>query len=50
MLMNVYIMSVRILMEFVILFIQLFIMGAVSLIGSDDLLACFIAGNSFTWE
>jgi len=22
----------------------------VSLIGSDDLLACFIAGNSFTWD
>ncbi|PKK69357.1 hypothetical protein RhiirC2_748589, partial [Rhizophagus irregularis] len=31
-------------------YISLFIMGAVSLIGSDDLLACFIAGNSFTWD
>ncbi|PKY41739.1 hypothetical protein RhiirA4_315068 [Rhizophagus irregularis] len=30
--------------------LALFIMGAVSLIGSDDLLACFIAGNSFTWD
>lgn len=29
---------------------QLFLTGAVSLIGSDDLLACFIAGNSFTWD
>lgn len=25
-------------------------MGSVSLIGCDDLLACFIAGNSFTWD
>jgi hypothetical protein len=25
-------------------------MGTVGLIGSDDLLACFIAGNSFTWD
>jgi hypothetical protein len=25
-------------------------MGTVGLIGSDDLLACFIAGNSFTWN
>ncbi|CAO3590794.1 unnamed protein product [Absidia cylindrospora] len=30
--------------------LSLFIMGTVSLIGSDDLLACFIAGNSFTWD
>ncbi|CAG8499918.1 11164_t:CDS:10 [Funneliformis mosseae] len=30
--------------------LALFIMGAVSLIGSDDILACFIAGNSFTWD
>lgn len=25
-------------------------MGSVGLLGSDDLLACFIAGNSFTWD
>lgn len=25
-------------------------MGSVGLMGSDDLLACFIAGNSFTWD
>lgn len=25
-------------------------MGTVGLMGSDDLLACFIAGNSFTWD
>lgn len=25
-------------------------MGTVGLIGSDDILACFIAGNSFTWD
>lgn len=25
-------------------------MGAVGLMGSDDLLACFIAGNAFTWN
>lgn len=25
-------------------------MGFVGLLGSDDLLACFIAGNSFTWD
>lgn len=30
--------------------IQLFLMGSVGLLGSDDLLACFIAGNSFTWD
>ncbi|KAL1934724.1 hypothetical protein VTP01DRAFT_6906 [Rhizomucor pusillus] len=27
-----------------------FLMGFVGLLGSDDLLACFIAGNSFTWD
>ncbi|KAI8065765.1 Cation/H+ exchanger [Gongronella butleri] len=27
-----------------------FLMGAVSLIGCDDLLACFIAGNALTWD
>ncbi|CAO3648007.1 unnamed protein product [Cunninghamella echinulata] len=27
-----------------------FLMGSVSLIGCDDLLACFVAGNSFTWD
>lgn len=30
--------------------LQLFIVGTVGLIGSDDVLACFIAGNTFTWE
>lgn len=29
---------------------QLFIVGTVGLIGSDDVLACFIAGNAFTWD
>lgn len=31
-------------------FYKLFLIGTVGLIGSDDLLACFIAGNSFTWD
>ncbi|GAA5800593.1 hypothetical protein HPULCUR_006029 [Helicostylum pulchrum] len=30
--------------------LALFLMGTVGLVGSDDLLACFIAGNSFTWD
>ncbi|KAI7883816.1 Cation/H+ exchanger [Mucor mucedo] len=30
--------------------LSLFLMGSVGLLGSDDLLACFIAGNSFTWD
>lgn len=30
--------------------LALFLTGTVSIIGSDDLLACFIAGNSFTWD
>ncbi|KAK4520034.1 uncharacterized protein ATC70_008162 [Mucor velutinosus] len=30
--------------------LALFLMGSVGLMGSDDLLACFIAGNSFTWD
>ncbi|EIE89267.1 hypothetical protein RO3G_13978 [Rhizopus delemar RA 99-880] len=30
--------------------LSLFLIGTVGLIGSDDLLACFIAGNSFTWD
>ncbi|KAH8555565.1 Sodium/hydrogen exchanger family-domain-containing protein [Umbelopsis sp. PMI_123] len=30
--------------------LALFLTGVVSIIGSDDLLACFIAGNSFTWD
>ncbi|OZJ04622.1 hypothetical protein BZG36_02041 [Bifiguratus adelaidae] len=30
--------------------LALFIVGVVTMIGSDDLLACFIAGNSFTWD
>jgi sodium/hydrogen antiporter len=29
---------------------QLFIVGTAGLIGTDDVLACFIAGNTFTWE
>ena len=28
----------------------MFIIGTVGLIGSDDVLACFIAGNAFTWD
>ena len=30
--------------------LKLFIVGTVGMIGSDDVLACFIAGNVFTWE
>jgi NhaP-type Na+/H+ or K+/H+ antiporter len=30
--------------------LQLFIVGTVGMIGSDDVLACFIAGNVFTWD
>lgn len=30
--------------------LALFIVGTVGLIGSDDVLACFVAGNSFTWD
>jgi hypothetical protein len=29
---------------------QLFIVGTMGMLGSDDVLACFIAGNTFTWE
>lgn len=29
---------------------QLFIVGTDGMLGSDDVLACFIAGNVFTWE
>lgn len=25
-------------------------LGVVGLLGSDDILACFIVGNSFTWD
>ncbi|KAI9488069.1 Cation/H+ exchanger [Zychaea mexicana] len=32
------------------LVLALFLTGAVGLLGSDDLLACFIAGNAFTWD
>lgn len=32
------------------LVLQLFIIGTAGMIGSDDVLACFIAGNTFTWE
>jgi sodium/hydrogen antiporter len=28
----------------------LFIIGTCGMIGSDDVLACFIAGNTFTWD
>ena len=30
--------------------LALFIVGTVGMVGSDDVLACFIAGNSFTWD
>ncbi|KAF3766035.1 hypothetical protein M406DRAFT_290370 [Cryphonectria parasitica EP155] len=30
--------------------LALFIIGTCGMIGSDDVLACFIAGNSFTWD
>ena len=30
--------------------IALFIVGTIGMVGSDDVLACFIAGNTFTWE
>jgi NhaP-type Na+/H+ or K+/H+ antiporter len=30
--------------------LALFILGTCGLIGTDDVLACFIAGNSFTWD
>ncbi|ETS77500.1 hypothetical protein PFICI_11374 [Pestalotiopsis fici W106-1] len=30
--------------------LSLFIVGTCGMIGSDDVLACFIAGNSFTWD
>ncbi|KAL0084383.1 Sodium/hydrogen exchanger family-domain-containing protein [Phycomyces blakesleeanus] len=30
--------------------LAVFLVGTVSIIESDDLLACFIAGNSFTWD
>ncbi|KAI9245702.1 Cation/H+ exchanger [Phascolomyces articulosus] len=30
--------------------LALFLVGTLGLLGSDDLLACFIAGNSFTWD
>lgn len=29
--------------------LALFIMGTLSIAGSDDILACFIAGNVLTW-
>ena len=28
----------------------MFVVGTVGLIGSDDVLACFVAGNAFTWD
>ena len=31
-------------------FLQVFIVGSVGLIGSDEILACFIAGNVLAWE
>ncbi|CAG8979061.1 hypothetical protein HYALB_00000190 [Hymenoscyphus albidus] len=30
--------------------LSLFIVGTCGMIGSDDVLACFIAGNAFTWD
>ncbi|USP80855.1 uncharacterized protein yc1106_08129 [Curvularia clavata] len=30
--------------------LALFIVGTVGMVGSDDVLACFIAGNVFTWD
>ncbi|KAF2165130.1 hypothetical protein M409DRAFT_67414 [Zasmidium cellare ATCC 36951] len=30
--------------------LALFIVGTVGMLGSDDVLACFIAGNVFTWD
>ena len=30
--------------------LALFILGTAGMFGSDDILACFIAGNSFTWD
>ncbi|KAF1943361.1 hypothetical protein EJ02DRAFT_142832 [Clathrospora elynae] len=30
--------------------LALFIVGTVGMVGSDDVLACFIAGNTFTWD
>ncbi len=30
--------------------LALFIVGSCGMIGSDDVLACFIAGNAFTWD
>ena len=30
--------------------VQIFIVGSVGMIGSDDILACFIAGNVLAWE
>ena len=26
------------------------ILGVVGILGSDDILACFVAGNAFTWD
>ncbi|CAG8879643.1 unnamed protein product [Penicillium salamii] len=30
--------------------LALFVLGTCGLIGTDDVLACFIAGNTFTWD
>ncbi len=30
--------------------LALFILGTCGMIGSDDVLACFIAGNAFKWD
>ncbi|KAK9473038.1 Cation/H+ exchanger [Dipodascopsis tothii] len=35
---------------FSIVAMALFVMGTCGLIGTDDLLACFIAGNAFNWD
>ncbi|KAK3216709.1 hypothetical protein GRF29_1g720075 [Pseudopithomyces chartarum] len=30
--------------------LALFLVGTMGMVGSDDILACFIAGNTFTWD
>lgn len=36
--------------SFTVVAVSGFIMGTAGLIGTDDLLACFVAGNTFTWK
>lgn len=33
-----------------LIYLQVFIIGTCGLVGSDDILACFIAGNTLSWE